>query len=1255
MTSAEPAVARIKTSPLSSESTSLSSSFVSSAASDMLPADYSSQSDTDHSAGQHKPPARWPLSSSSSPVAMGQGYSKLSSPSENPSPIHKSISLSAAVAGVKLKRAFAARRKRSEDTSNSTSNANVPPPRKLDHRSTLSASAAVSLSGQSAAQVTPRQPKGPKLTLQMATQVLTGGKKSSRTPLSPLPPPLPPKPTNMQGAKLLPPLVVPPSTASVDNRSSIIALSPGISSAVNYMRSQTEDLKEEQERKNATAARKENELGSHEAADKRKSDSTISHHTIRPSATGTRTPRPVSMAESLQTICATNRRSTLVEDGVPEENESFHSVQEEPLVSTVSPTSSLRSKNRRSVSLNISPTKPQNPPPIITDLKQPSKSLPDGHAVPSIVRETPTLTRAAANGIISPSSTGIQSTGNNIRGRLAAWTATNSQQRSQGSSPATNFRHTAMSMSTGLAAPAAGLAKRAVEKMGRWGGFSSSSSTSGYSSSSSSTAPSSFDHKLVRTSSNQSSNRKRRTPDAPSGAWSVNSSVGSSSISDTEAIIPSSGPILGIMVRAPIMLKAPGAAGMVFGRDLKSVVKTTGIGVGNYIGDFRSGSVEKGPFHFLEDRRLPAIVARCAQHILMWGIQEEGLFRVSGRPAHVSKVRNEFDTGADFDMRECSPGELDPHAVASVFKAFLRELPEPILTRSLVPFFDEAVSRESNLHSLENTPSQPTAAKIGGKGPTLPSGPKAGFTAALRKPPSLSTLAMPSFQGMPPPSKPFLNALRSLVAQLPAENRDLLRTVADLITATAKHQKQTKMPLSNLLLVFCPSLNMNPPLLRVLCEADSIWEMSAEIPDPDEVIDIKRDSVVLDISASSASSEDTNDSLSQASDEADNDIDEEFSDAQPTQEPEEVATKTTPPTADQERPPQVVHEQSPVSPAESFRSDSSRKRIGSRPMGPRRQAVPAAIFQECDVLVTPEPDATSDGSHEGVIFSSPLSGALSPPPLSSSAESLSTPASSSAEASLEHLPVEEDEFGKLCMAGPPTIANASECSLPVTPHRPYISGPIQFPTSGSAPSTPLSSRRSIPLLSMPSLGLRSESSSSSANSAPASPRIRLKRPSISLFSKRSASGLNGRPIISAPCIQQTDSESSTSTPQSAVTAPQSSTFVIDTPVDSSPLRFGLGLDIEHSPPPQQPSMPEDDQDPISPVVSPTYQLGTTPIADRFRSDSTLSLTSPPIVQLREKPARQASLASSQIDLLNDEEAPEEWTKSVLLAADRDWT
>ena len=30
-------------------------------------------------------------------------------------------------------------------------------------------------------------------------------------------------------------------------------------------------------------------------------------------------------------------------------------------------------------------------------------------------------------------------------------------------------------------------------------------------------------------------------------------------------------------------------------------------------------------------------------------------------------------TGADYDMSECGPGDIDPHAVASVFKAYLRE------------------------------------------------------------------------------------------------------------------------------------------------------------------------------------------------------------------------------------------------------------------------------------------------------------------------------------------------------------------------------------------------------------------------------------------------------------------------------------------------------------------------------------------------------------------------------------------------------
>ena len=69
----------------------------------------------------------------------------------------------------------------------------------------------------------------------------------------------------------------------------------------------------------------------------------------------------------------------------------------------------------------------------------------------------------------------------------------------------------------------------------------------------------------------------------------------------------------------------------------------------------------------------------------------------------------------------------------------------------------------------------------------------------------------------------------------------------ELIRATAA-KSETRMPLNNLLVVFCPSLNMTPPLLKVLCEAEGIWggmygdDEDGEDDDDDvgDVIDIRR-------------------------------------------------------------------------------------------------------------------------------------------------------------------------------------------------------------------------------------------------------------------------------------------------------------------------------------------------------------------------------------------------------------------------------
>jgi len=78
----------------------------------------------------------------------------------------------------------------------------------------------------------------------------------------------------------------------------------------------------------------------------------------------------------------------------------------------------------------------------------------------------------------------------------------------------------------------------------------------------------------------------------------------------------------------------------------------------------------------------------------IWGPKEEGIFRISGRSSQISELKQEFDKGTDMDMRECHPGDLDPHAVAGLFKSYLRELPSPILTPELTPMFDAYAKRK---------------------------------------------------------------------------------------------------------------------------------------------------------------------------------------------------------------------------------------------------------------------------------------------------------------------------------------------------------------------------------------------------------------------------------------------------------------------------------------------------------------------------------------------------------------------------------
>ncbi|KAJ1725038.1 Rho GTPase-activating protein [Coemansia erecta] len=77
-----------------------------------------------------------------------------------------------------------------------------------------------------------------------------------------------------------------------------------------------------------------------------------------------------------------------------------------------------------------------------------------------------------------------------------------------------------------------------------------------------------------------------------------------------------------------------------------------------------------------DGQRVPVILAKCAEAVEAYGLQNEGIYRQSGQSSQVARLRNEFDLDASqVDLCATSSGVSDINNVASVLKMYLRELP----------------------------------------------------------------------------------------------------------------------------------------------------------------------------------------------------------------------------------------------------------------------------------------------------------------------------------------------------------------------------------------------------------------------------------------------------------------------------------------------------------------------------------------------------------------------------------------------------
>ncbi|KAJ3038245.1 hypothetical protein HDV00_000842 [Rhizophlyctis rosea] len=168
----------------------------------------------------------------------------------------------------------------------------------------------------------------------------------------------------------------------------------------------------------------------------------------------------------------------------------------------------------------------------------------------------------------------------------------------------------------------------------------------------------------------------------------------------------------------------------------------------------------------IEPTDVPAVVYRSIEFMDVYGLEEVGIYRLSGSAKEVAGLKQLFNAGADLDLTSI---QIDPHTVSSMFKAFFRELPESILTQNLSSQFSDI-----------------SASLSAGEDPTN----------VNAKPDQIKRIA-------------------SLCLQLPRENYALLAFLCAHLNRVQERQGVNKMGLGNLQVIFSPTLGMSSYLLGV--------------------------------------------------------------------------------------------------------------------------------------------------------------------------------------------------------------------------------------------------------------------------------------------------------------------------------------------------------------------------------------------------------------------------------------------------------
>ncbi|KAK0135200.1 Active breakpoint cluster region-related protein [Merluccius polli] len=110
-----------------------------------------------------------------------------------------------------------------------------------------------------------------------------------------------------------------------------------------------------------------------------------------------------------------------------------------------------------------------------------------------------------------------------------------------------------------------------------------------------------------------------------------------------------------------------------------------------------------------ERSKVPYIVRQCIEEVEKRGIDEVGIYRISGVATDIQALKAAFDTNTKDILVMLS--DMDINAIAGTLKLYFRELPEPLLTDRLhrafmegIALSDPAAKENCMMHLLRSLP-----------------------------------------------------------------------------------------------------------------------------------------------------------------------------------------------------------------------------------------------------------------------------------------------------------------------------------------------------------------------------------------------------------------------------------------------------------------------------------------------------------------------------------------------------------------------